>query len=81
MAPPTGFEPVANRLTADCSTAELQGNGSYPVGRRQGSALAGSYTLGYRGMLVTLQGYCKGNTLYITKSLTQCQVFIREILL
>jgi hypothetical protein len=25
-APPAGFEPAANRLTVDCSTAELQGN-------------------------------------------------------
>ncbi len=26
LAPPAGFEPAANRLTVDCSTAELQGN-------------------------------------------------------
>ena len=25
LAPPTGFEPVTLRLTAECSTAELQG--------------------------------------------------------
>lgn len=26
LAPPAGFEPTTNRLTGDCSTAELQGN-------------------------------------------------------
>ena len=28
MAPPAGFEPATLSLTATCSTAELQGNGS-----------------------------------------------------
>ena len=31
LAPPVGIEPTTNRLTVDCSTAELQGNVSqYP---------------------------------------------------
>ena len=32
MAPPTGLEPVTYRLTAGCSTTELQGNAEFLMG-------------------------------------------------
>jgi hypothetical protein len=45
FAPPAGFEPAANRLTVDCSTAELQGNGVF---RGQGVTEARPETKEYR---------------------------------
>lgn len=36
LAPGAGFEPATNRLTVDCSTAELSGNG----GRGNSDAVA-----------------------------------------
>ena len=35
MAPRAGLEPATDRLTADCSTAELPGNARYGLNSQQ----------------------------------------------